>query len=78
MSPPHSQVSFHFGSWSFDGLPSFQRAITGVKSHWIENFLIPLAKILELRCLKWACMNHFGYLEHNLWLKKGSGIKLAI
>ncbi len=39
---PHSQVSSHFGSWSPNGLPNFQKAIVGVKSHWIENFLISL------------------------------------
>jgi hypothetical protein len=26
----HSQVNSHFGSWSPDGFPNFQRAITGV------------------------------------------------
>jgi len=40
--PSHSQVNFHFGSWSPDGLLNLQRAIVGVKIHWIESFLIPL------------------------------------
>ncbi len=40
--PSHSQVSSRFGSWSFSGLPNFQKAISGVKTHWIEDFLISL------------------------------------
>jgi hypothetical protein len=40
--PTHSQLSFHFGSWSPNGLSNFQKAITGVKIHWIKKFLIPL------------------------------------
>jgi len=31
-----------FGSWSPDGLLSFQRAIVGAKTHWVENFFISL------------------------------------
>jgi hypothetical protein len=38
----HSQMGFHFESWSCDGLPIFQRTILGVKIHWIENSIIPL------------------------------------
>jgi hypothetical protein len=44
--PPHSQVSFHFGSYTPNGLPNLQRAITKVKTYWIENFLI----LLESSC----------------------------
>jgi hypothetical protein len=39
---PHSQVSSHFGNSSLDGLLNLQRVIEGVKTHWIEIFLIPL------------------------------------
>jgi hypothetical protein len=42
IEPPHSQVNSHFGSWSRDGLPKFQRTIVEVKTHWIEEFLISL------------------------------------
>jgi hypothetical protein len=38
----HSQIGSHFGSWSFDGLPNFQKVIVGVKTHWIKKFIIPL------------------------------------
>jgi len=40
--PPHSQVSSHFESWSPNGLSNLQRVITGVKTYWIEKFLISL------------------------------------
>jgi hypothetical protein len=40
--PSHSQVNSHFGNWSHDGLSNFQRAIVGVKTHWIETFLLSL------------------------------------
>jgi len=40
--PSHSQVNSHFGSSSPNGFPNFQRAIIGVKTHWIEKFLISL------------------------------------
>jgi hypothetical protein len=42
--PSHSQGSSHFGSWSLGGLPNFQRAIAGVKTHWIEALLIWLKR----------------------------------
>ncbi len=37
--PSHSQGNSHFGSWSPGGFLNFQRAIVGVKTHWIEAFL---------------------------------------
>jgi hypothetical protein len=40
--PSHCQMNSHFGNLSLGGLPNFQRAITGVKTHWIEMFLILL------------------------------------
>jgi hypothetical protein len=40
--PPHSQMDSHFGSWSPNGVPNFQRAFAGVKTHWIEALLISL------------------------------------
>ncbi len=40
--PSHSQVSSHFRSWSHDGLSNLQRTIAGIKTNWIEEFLISL------------------------------------
>jgi hypothetical protein len=42
IEPPHSQVNSHFGSWNPNGFPNFQRAIVGIKTHWIEDLFIPL------------------------------------
>jgi hypothetical protein len=40
--PSHSQVSSHFGSWSPDGFSNLQKAISRIKTHWIEKFFISL------------------------------------
>jgi hypothetical protein len=40
--PPHSQMNSHFGSWSPDGFLNLQRAISKVKTHWIETLPISL------------------------------------
>jgi hypothetical protein len=40
--PSHSQGNSHSGSWSPGGLPNLQRAIAGVKTHWIEALFISL------------------------------------
>jgi len=42
------------GSWSPGGLPNLQRAIAGVKTHWIEEILISLESSWNLNDL-----NHF-------------------
>jgi hypothetical protein len=41
---------------------------------WIVSYII--AKILKCRCLKWACMTHFGHLKYKLWSKERSRVKL--
>jgi hypothetical protein len=46
--PSHSQRSFHLGSWSPGGLPNVQRAISGVKTQWIEELFIPLKSYWNL------------------------------
>jgi hypothetical protein len=42
--PSHSQMSSHFGSSNPNGFPNLQRAIAGVKTHWIEMFIISLKR----------------------------------
>jgi hypothetical protein len=42
IEPQHSQVNSHFGNWSPNGLPNFQSAIEGVKTYWIEKFLVSM------------------------------------
>jgi hypothetical protein len=39
---PHTPRKFHFGNWSLDGLPNFQRVIVGVKTQWLEKFFISM------------------------------------
>jgi len=38
----HTPREFHFESWSPGGLLNLQRAITGVKIQWFEEFLISM------------------------------------
>jgi hypothetical protein len=47
-------------------------------SHW--GVLYTVGKVLKRRCRKWACMSHleFGHLQHKLWSKEGSGVKLVV
>jgi hypothetical protein len=40
MSPHTPKWTPILGIWVSNGLPNLQRAITGVKTHWIEAFLI--------------------------------------
>jgi len=44
MKPHTPQMNSHFGSYSPNGLSNFQRAITGVKTHWIEMFFTSLER----------------------------------
>jgi hypothetical protein len=37
-----------------------------------------IEKLLEHRCLKWACMTHLKPLKQKLWLKERPGVKLAV
>ncbi len=70
-------MSSHFGTWSPDGFLNFQKVIVGVKTHWIEKFLIPLEIYWNID-VKMGLHDPFGYLKHKLWPKEGSGVKLPI
>jgi hypothetical protein len=70
-------MNSHFGSWSPDGLSNLQRAIAGVKTHWIEEFLIS-SKSFGTQMSKMGSHDPFGYFKHKLWPKEGPGVKLAI
>jgi len=39
---PHTPREFHFGSSNPGGLPNLQRAISWVKTQWIEEFFISM------------------------------------
>jgi hypothetical protein len=75
--PSHSQMSSHLGSWSPDGLPNLQRTIVGVKTHFIETFLISLKSFWTLMS-EMALHDSFGHFKHKLWPKERSGIKLIV
>ncbi len=36
--PTYFQVGSHFGNWNPNGFSHFQKVISGVKTHWIEEF----------------------------------------
>jgi hypothetical protein len=38
----HTLREFHFGSWSFSGLPNFQEEIARVKIQWLEEFFVSM------------------------------------
>jgi len=38
----HTHRELHFGNWSSGELLNLQRAISGVKTQWIETFIILL------------------------------------
>jgi hypothetical protein len=42
MNPHTSKGAFHFGNWNPNGLPNFHRAISGVKTQFIEELFISL------------------------------------
>jgi hypothetical protein len=56
--PSHSQVNSHFGIWSPNGFPNFQKAIAKVKTHWIEEFFVSLGSYGNINVQKWARMTH--------------------
>ncbi len=66
----HSQVNSHVGSWSFGGLSNVQRAIEGVKIHWIKVFLISLESSWNVD-VEWACMIHLNIRNTSYGQKKG-------
>jgi hypothetical protein len=65
----HSQVSSHFGSLTFDGLPNFERKIAGGQNPL--NYRIPYItqKLLEHRCLKWDRTIHL-YISNTSYGQK--------
>jgi hypothetical protein len=65
------------GLGSPSGLPKTQSMIARVKTLRIETFFIPLQRTWSVDVqngLAWAIWN----LQHKLWLKEGTGVKLPI
>ncbi len=74
----HTPKEFHFGSWTLSGLPNLQRVIVGIKTHWIEMFLISLEifGIFGIQMFEMGSHDPFGHLKHKLWPKEGPRVKL--
>jgi hypothetical protein len=69
--PSHSQVNFHFGSWSPKcTLESLGNNCRGQNSmDWSVPYIIE--NILELKCPKWACVTHLNIRNISYGRKKG-------
>jgi len=84
MSQPHFVASVRMiltlpkvGTWSPPGLPQFQSSIEEVKTHCLEMFFIPLERPWSVD-VEMALHKPFGHLQHKLWSKERSGVKLAV
>jgi hypothetical protein len=75
--PSHSQRSFHLGSWSSSGFPSFHRVIARVKTQCIDKFLISLEIFYNVDVYL-GSHDPLEHLKHKLWPKEGPGVKLLI
>ncbi len=75
--PSHSQMNSHVGSWNPNGFLNLHRAITWVKTHWFEKFLISLERSWNI--FVWmGSHDPFGHMKHKLWPKERSGVKLVV
>jgi hypothetical protein len=74
--PSHSQVNSHCGSWNPNGFSNLQRAIAGVKTHQLEEFIISLESYWNFS--EMGSHDPFEHLKHKLWPKKRLWIKLTI
>jgi hypothetical protein len=75
--PSHSQMNSHFESWSPNGFLNFQRAISGDKTHWIEDFFISLERYWNVNVwngLAWLIWT----LKTQVMAKKRLGVELTV
>jgi hypothetical protein len=84
LSQPHFEASVKMrltlpkvGIWSPPGLLQLQSLIAEVKTPCLGVFFILLERSWSVDS-KMALHELFGHLEHKLWSKEGSGVKLAI
>jgi hypothetical protein len=64
-------MSSHFGSWSLNGLPNFQRMMAGRQKSLDWGIPYIITNLLEHRCLKWARMTHLEIQNTSYGQKKG-------
>jgi hypothetical protein len=60
-----------------NGLPNFHSTISGVKTHWFEDFFIS-SKNIETWMFKMNSHDSFGHLKYKLWSKEKLGVKVTI
>jgi hypothetical protein len=66
-----------WGLGSPPGLPKLQSSIAGVKTPRLEVFFISLESYRSVD-VEIASHDPFGHLQHKLWTKEGSGVKLLV
>jgi hypothetical protein len=69
--PSNSQVNSHLGSWSPKWTPKFSESDYKGQNLMDWSVLYIIRKILERKCLKWACMTHFNIWNISYGQKKG-------
>jgi hypothetical protein len=67
----HSQMSSHFGNWSFDGLPNLQKIIVRGQNPLDWKFPYIIWNFLECKCLTWVRMTHLDTSNTSYGQKKG-------
>jgi hypothetical protein len=84
LSQPHFEASVRMrlalpkvGTWSPLGLPKLQSSIARVKTPLLHVFFIPLERSWSVD-VKMVLHEPLEHLQHKLWSKEGSGVKLAI
>jgi hypothetical protein len=65
------------GFGSLSGLPKLQSSIVGIKTPWIGALFIAFESY-QSEMSKMGSHGPFGHLQHTLWQKERSGVKLAI
>jgi hypothetical protein len=85
MSQPHFEASVRMkltlpkvGTWSPLGLLKTQSLIVGVKTPCIEVFFILLERSWSVNVQNGLAHKPFGHLQHKLWSKERSGVKLPV
>jgi hypothetical protein len=70
-------MGFHFGSWSPNGLPKFQRAVSRIKLIGLKNSLYHW-EALGIHMFKMGSHVPFEYLKHKLWLKERLEVRVQV
>jgi hypothetical protein len=69
--PSHSQQNSHFGELESKWIPEFSKSNYRDQNPMDWKVLYIIRKLLECRCLKWACMTHLNIWNTSYGQKKG-------